>query len=673
MPRETPYPSYQDDYADEDKILDFPSTSGQNYARWKTYFCPQSTKHPAKANLAMISWIIDTYTKPGDVVVDPMAGTGSTCVVAMRKGRHAIAGEYEWRYVFSFLLHNMNQARIIGSFEEIGQGYVVIGDSRKLSTSIPKALKLMGLEDRIVTTTMFSPPYVGLHIKKEFRGGKDEVEQWAAFMSKLDGRSIKAAKKNIARWQDYGSDPDNIANMPQGSADMVVTSPPYSSILSSAAGGQDDETKVRKVLLQKGHSPKQIDKIISSSTSSAYHLTESGRGYTDDRSGVDKANIGNMPTGSADSVVTSPPYADMVIRKSGTRNVDFSVPDSERIDGKGYSRDPDNIGNLPMGVADQTITSPPYSEALSIKAGGGSRDVFHGKGIIGRGAAGKSPVPYSEDEDQIGNLKHGSADQVITSPPYEGSLEHRGGNQELGTAKGMTPYTTDKKNIGNMTQDTYMQAMYDLYQDAWRYTKFGGLLILIVKNFARHKAPVDLASDTIQLAEMAGWLLMDRHYFRLPDKSFWIIQHTKKFAKRLYMKVNGVPGVKPKAPVNPCDKLISTKIDGVRVWSDLDVIATGAVTRTEVSKWVKKFDRWAAKYPKMFTKHLLAFRDTNISKVKINEGEIIHWFRENGCTHPWADYEDILVFVKPSYKMINTLLANKVLLPEIWSDQIVAE
>lgn len=615
MPRETPYPSYQDDYADEDKILDFPSTSGQNYARWKTYFCPQSTKHPAKANLAMISWIIDTYTKPGDVVVDPMAGTGSTCVVAMRKGRHAIAGEYEWRYVFSFLLHNMNQARIIGSFEEIGQGYVVIGDSRKLSTSIPKALKLMGLEDRIVTTTMFSPPYVGLHIKKEFRGGKDEVEQWAAFMSKLDGRSIKAAKKNIARWQDYGSDPDNIANMPQGSADMVVTSPPYSSILSSAAGGQDDETKVRKVLLQKGHSPKQIDKIISSSTSSAYHLTESGRGYTDDRSGVDKANIGNMPTGSADSVVTSPPYADMVIRKSGTRNVDFSVPDSERIDGKGYSRDPDNIGNLPMGVADQTITSP----------------------------------------------------------PYEGSLEHRGGNQELGTAKGMTPYTTDKKNIGNMTQDTYMQAMYDLYQDAWRYTKFGGLLILIVKNFARYKAPVDLASDTIQLAEMAGWLLMDRHYFRLPDKSFWIIQHTKKFAKRLYMKVNGVPGVKPKAPVNPCDKLISTKIDGVRVWSDLDVIATGAVTRTEVSKWVKKFDRWAAKYPKMFTKHLLAFRDTNISKVKINEGEIIHWFRENGCTHPWADYEDILVFVKPSYKMINTLLTNKVLLPEIWSDQIVAE
>ena len=118
MPRETPYPSYQEDYAEKDKILEFPSTAGQNFANWSNFFCKQ-TKHPAKANLLMIEWIIKTYTKPGDLIVDPMAGTGSTGVIAMRLGRHAILGEYEQGYVDSFLLKNIDLARTIGSFTDI--------------------------------------------------------------------------------------------------------------------------------------------------------------------------------------------------------------------------------------------------------------------------------------------------------------------------------------------------------------------------------------------------------------------------------------------------------------------------------------------------------------------------------------------------------------------------
>lgn len=555
MPRETPYSSYQDDYAEEDKILDFPSTSGQDYATWKTFFC-KATKHPAKANIAMLEWIIDTYTKLGDVIVDPMAGTGSTCIIAMRKGRHAIAGEYEWNYAFRFLLKNMHNARSIGSWEEIGEGFTIIGDSRHLSRSIPRALELMGLEDRVVSTTMFSPPYVGLHIKKGFRGEAEE-EQWEKYLAST-GRSLKAAKKNIERWQDYGDDPENIANMPQGSADAVITSPPYVGTLSPKSGGTDkDLEQLTKVLVKRGYNPKQIKKIMNGNAS--------------------------------------------------TTSVTMSK------DARGYSLDEENIGNLPKG----------------------------------------------------------EVDGVITSPPYEGSLEHRGGNQALAHDKGIMPYTTDKDNIGNMTKDTYMQAMYDLYHDAIHYTKSGGLLILITKNFAKHKRPVDLAADTIKLAEKAGWLLMDRHYFRLPDKSFWIIQHTKKYAKRLYMEVNGVPGVKPKAPVSPCAEFIGTRVQGVRVWSEHDVIESGAVKRATYTRWVNRFDKWAKDNNTVFIKYALAFRDTNIAKIKIRESEIIHWFEQNGCTHPWADYEDILVFVKPTPQTIRLMKTVPILrksLPEIWSD-----
>lgn len=607
MPRKVPYQSYQDDYAEDDKVLEFPSTSGQDYAMWGTFFC-DATKHPAKANLAMISWIIDTYTKPGDVIVDPMAGTGSTCIIAMRKGRHAIAAEYEWSYAFRFLLKNIHNARIIGSFDEIGEGYTVVGDSRQLSRSIPRALELMGLEDRLVSTTLFSPPYMGIHTKKKFRG-KEDQKKWEEYIAST-GRSIQAAKKNLERWQDYGNDPNNIANMPEGSVDAVVSSPPYVGTLSVKSGGTDtDLEQMRKVLSRRGHSPKQVEKILSG--------------------------------------------------KGSTTSVTMSK------DARGYSTDDDNVGNLPMGTVDSVVTSPPYVPGTKAdrQAYDDERGMKQGKGSYRQ--------KYSDDPANIGNPRlYGAVDTVVSSPPYEGSLEHRGGNQEIGETKGMTPYTTDRDNIGNMTEETYMQAMYDLYQDAWKYTKSGGLLILIVKNFARHKAPVDLASDTIKLAELAGWLLMDRHYFRLPDKSFWIIQHVKKFAKRQYMKVVGVPGVKPKAPVNPCDYFIGTCVQGVRVWCEKDVLDSNAVTQSAYKRWVRAFNKWAHNNPEMLAKYAFAFRDTHISKVKISEGKILHWFTENECAHPWADYEDILVFVKPTPEMINTLLANKVLLPEIWSEHI---
>lgn len=54
--------------------------------------------HPTQKPVAVMRWIIDWYTKPGDLIVDPYAGSGSTLRAAKDLGRPAIGIEYETAY-----------------------------------------------------------------------------------------------------------------------------------------------------------------------------------------------------------------------------------------------------------------------------------------------------------------------------------------------------------------------------------------------------------------------------------------------------------------------------------------------------------------------------------------------------------------------------------------------
>src|SRR3990167_11537539 len=59
------------------------------------YFTDESYRHPAKMPPALASAILSAYTKPGDTVLDPMAGIGTTVCEAIRLGRNAVGVEYE--------------------------------------------------------------------------------------------------------------------------------------------------------------------------------------------------------------------------------------------------------------------------------------------------------------------------------------------------------------------------------------------------------------------------------------------------------------------------------------------------------------------------------------------------------------------------------------------------
>lgn len=54
--------------------------------------------HPAKFPETMAQEFVEFFTKPGQVVLDPMAGTGSTLVAALRAGRNSYGVELNPRY-----------------------------------------------------------------------------------------------------------------------------------------------------------------------------------------------------------------------------------------------------------------------------------------------------------------------------------------------------------------------------------------------------------------------------------------------------------------------------------------------------------------------------------------------------------------------------------------------
>ena len=90
------------------------------------------------------------------------------------------------------------------------------------------------------------------------------------------------------------------------------------------------------------------------------------------------------------------------------------------ITARTYSTSNDNIGNLPLGNVDAIITSPPYAETLSINSGGIKRLKNAPKpSSVGRDG---NPQIYSDNPNNTGNLPLGNV-EATTYLHHEKNLE----------------------------------------------------------------------------------------------------------------------------------------------------------------------------------------------------------------------------------------------------------
>lgn len=251
----------------------------------------------------------------------------------------------------------------------------------------------------------------------------------------------------------------------------------------------------------------------------------------------DARELINILKTKVNKIISSPPYAERYAYKNPEKKQkdDPYASKQDRIH-RPYSQNPNNIGNLNYGQANKIITSPPW---------GGQ--VQHKTNYLGKQKR-ESGFEYSENPKNIGNLPHGKADKIITSPPF-GQAQSGGGIAKKGYTgtkhsptdlvgrRSYMPENTGKneKNISNLPyvddlkEQTYLQAMFLIYQQCFKILKSEGLMILITKDFIRNQKRVRLGEDTIKLCEMAGFKHIETYHRKIKNPSFWRILYEQKY------------------------------------------------------------------------------------------------------------------------------------------------
>jgi modification methylase len=113
-------------------------------------YLPATTSHPAKMLPTLAATAITSYTQPGELVLDPMCGIGTTLVEAAHLDRTAIGIECEQRWA-NLARANLDLAREHGA---AGRGAVITGDARNAGALITDP-HIVGKVALLLT----SPPY----------------------------------------------------------------------------------------------------------------------------------------------------------------------------------------------------------------------------------------------------------------------------------------------------------------------------------------------------------------------------------------------------------------------------------------------------------------------------------------------------------------------------------
>jgi modification methylase len=179
-------------------------------------YVPASVKHPARMLPAIAAHAVHAYTRPGDLVLDPMCGIGTTLVEAVHAGRDAIGVEYESRWS-DIADANISHAHAQGA---TGRGSVIRGDATRILSLVPAALT--GQVALVVTSPPYGPTVHGL-----VRPGADGV-------TKYDNAYNDGADKGNLAYRDLTGLADGFTQILTGCATLlrpggtvVVTARPW--------------------------------------------------------------------------------------------------------------------------------------------------------------------------------------------------------------------------------------------------------------------------------------------------------------------------------------------------------------------------------------------------------------------------------------------------------------
>lgn len=98
----------------------------------KQWFVGEAMSHPAKGHLGLWWEILERYTQPGQTVLDPMAGIGSSLIGCLM-GRNVVCNEMETHFIEP-MLASWRKMQLQGPMlgHQIGEALIIQGDARCL-------------------------------------------------------------------------------------------------------------------------------------------------------------------------------------------------------------------------------------------------------------------------------------------------------------------------------------------------------------------------------------------------------------------------------------------------------------------------------------------------------------------------------------------------------------
>ena len=98
-------------YGDQNSVTTI--SAGERYPVDVLPFGSDRGLHPTQKPLALIEYIVQTYSNAGDVVLDPFMGSGTTAVACLNTGRNFIGFELDEKY------HAIAQQRIADTVDQM--------------------------------------------------------------------------------------------------------------------------------------------------------------------------------------------------------------------------------------------------------------------------------------------------------------------------------------------------------------------------------------------------------------------------------------------------------------------------------------------------------------------------------------------------------------------------
>jgi hypothetical protein len=570
---------------------------------WKSLCVEGAFAHPAKFSRALIRMIYDHakaegWVQPGCWILDPFGGVSLGAHDALLQGYNVLHCELEPRF------HELAKQNLelwkqrYGHLSGYGSAVLLQGDSRHLREV------LQGQAEVCVS----SPPYA--------TSNQNYADAWQ-YVDRSKGIETRTNRTGVNSHAAYGHAEGQLAQLPpgalpavlQGQVEVCVSSPPFSSTTQvntnpadMTAGkavwkdGQDSAARVKQDYAAYGD-PANLaqlptgDLIISSppyaSTDTQPTHLGTGKGtrvtgQSADRNKGDyhypqaEGSLGTLPAGEVGAVISSPPYSESLtyqrpgaggegneLMRQGYTVQEIAAMrkanDPRILDTRrniGYSRSPENLGNLQPGSLDATISSPPYVGGGHHK---GQMDSYGG--IAGERTTGdftKAQHGYGMTPGQLEALPVGEVSLAVSSPPYADGCTHTGGvdpqpqhvqggavrhvvygesEGQLADAVVSSPPWDDgapalaperqrtssspKEHGGPGPQyqamatlgepDTFWSAAKQVLEGVFQVLRPGGHAIFVTKRYVRDGAIVEFSQDWARLCQAVGFEWLHHH------------------------------------------------------------------------------------------------------------------------------------------------------------------